>query len=108
VLTAVRDVPNDNGGRVFLTWTPSSLDVSGGPVNAYRVWRRIPPAFDVTTLRARLATREVIALAQSNAQVVYWEALATLPARRLTGYGYTAATTQDSMPGSNPYTAFFV
>ena len=33
--------PNDEGGRVFVTWTPSSLDVTGGAVNAYRVWRRI-------------------------------------------------------------------
>jgi len=108
VLTAVRDVPNDNGGRVFLTWTPSSLDASGGPVNNYRVWRRIPSASSVAALHARLASREVIAISQSDAEVVYWEALATLPAQRLTGYGYTAATTQDSMPGSNPYTAFFI
>ncbi|HEY6195866.1 MAG TPA: VCBS repeat-containing protein [Candidatus Eisenbacteria bacterium] len=108
VLTSVRDVPNDNGGRVFVTWTPSSLDVPGGSVNAYRVWRRIPPASSVVALRARLAAREVIAISQSDAQVVYWEALATLPAQRLAGYGYTAATTQDSMPHSNPYTAFFV
>jgi hypothetical protein len=32
----------------------------------------------------------------------YWEALATLPAQRLPGYGYTAATPQDSLPDSNP------
>ena len=31
VLTDVRDVPNDEGGRVFLTWTRSSLDATGGP-----------------------------------------------------------------------------
>jgi VCBS repeat protein/FG-GAP repeat protein len=107
-LTGVRDVPNDNGGRVFVTWTPSSLDAPGGPVNAYRVWRRIPPASSVVALRERIAAREIIAISHSGAQVVYWEALATLPAQRLAGYGYTAATTQDSMPHSNPYTAFFV
>src|ERR1051326_5077324 len=67
-----------------------------------------PPSSSVVALRARLAAREVIAISQSDAQVVYWEALATLPAQRLAGYGYTAATTQDSMPHSNPYTAFFV
>src|SRR5439155_15457276 len=43
VLTAVRDVPHDQGGKVFVTWTRSSLDVQGGPVLNYRVWRRIPP-----------------------------------------------------------------
>jgi len=56
---------------------------------------------------ARLAAKEVIALPASGL-TVYWEALATLPAQRLAGYGYTAATLQDSLPGSNPYTAFFV
>jgi hypothetical protein len=40
--------------------------------------------------------------------VTYWEALATLPAEGLAGYGYAAATTQDSMHAGNPYTAFFV
>ena len=43
-----------------------------------------------------------------GAQTVYWEALADLPAGHLTGYGYTAATLQDSLQGSNPFTAFFV
>jgi hypothetical protein len=107
LLTDVRDVPNDNGGKVFLTWIASSLDVSGGAVNSYRVWRRIPPAMMSRVTPARLASRDVIA-APMNGLAVYWEALATLPAQRLAGYGYTAATTQDSLPGSNPYTAFFV
>ena len=111
VLTDVRDVPNDNGGRLFLTWTASSLDAPGGAVNSYRVWRRIPPALVTATTRARLESRAVIAIprsAGSTEDVVYWEALVTLPAQRLPGYGYTAATTQDSMHHSNPYTAFFV
>lgn len=114
VLTRVRDVPNDDGGKVFVTWTRSSLDVIGGSVTSYRVWRRIP-----TELAAGLVAREEgrgpepgwLARplnAAVGVQVEYWEALATLPAQRLAGYGYTAATTQDSMPDSNPYTAFFI
>lgn len=48
-------------------------------------------------------------LAPSGVEVVtYWELLATVPAAFLDGYAYTAATTQDSMPHSNPFTAFFV
>ena len=107
-LSGVRDVPNDDGGKVFVTWTASSLDISGGAVNGYRVWRRIPAAMTMSRVTpARLRAGEVIAV-PTNDLVVYWEALATLPAQRLPGYGYTAATTQDSLPGSNPYTAFFV
>lgn len=111
VLTDVRDVPNDQGGQVFLTWTRSSLDVIGGEVNAYRVWRRIPPGLagelhSAGPRRAELLARP--ATSTASALIEYWEALATLPAQRLEGYGFTAPTTQDSLSGGNPYTAFFV
>lgn len=111
VLTDVRDVPNDEGGRVFLTWTASSLDVNNGPVIQYRVWRRVHPASLPSSFASLARERGYLARpasGPSGTQIEYWEALATLPAQRLEGYGYTAATTQDSMPQSNPYTAFFV
>jgi len=117
-LEPVRDVPNDNGGRVFVTWTPSAFDVPGGSVNQYRVWRRIPPG---AAQAAQAVEAAEAAASPSNGRplvihtlgldgttTVFWEALATLPAQRLEGYGYTAATTQDSIADSNPYTAFFV
>jgi hypothetical protein len=110
VITSVQDVPRDNGGEVFVTWTASSLDASGGAVNSYRVWRRIPPTELALLQLAQLSNREVIGIPQPGASnlIVYWEALATLPAQRLPSYGYTAATTRDSLPSGNPYTAFFV
>ena len=110
VLTDVRDVPNDQGGRVFLTWTASSLDVNGGAVNSYRVWRRVPPALAGERLAAAPARDALLARRPfpTSTLIEYWEALATLPAQRLAGYGYTAPTTQDSMVHSNPFTAFFV
>src|SRR5439155_4873079 len=44
-LASVRDVPNDQGGHVFVRWTASSFDVAGSatPISGYRVWRRLPP-----------------------------------------------------------------
>jgi VCBS repeat protein len=110
-LTDVRDVPNDQGGYVFLTWTASSLDVPGGAVNAYRVWRRIPPALMSQRLASGTTPAGLLARPvdeATSALIEYWEAVVTLPAQRLAGYGYTAPTTQDSMRHSNPYTAFFV
>jgi len=42
-LMAVQDVPNDQGGRVFLRWLPCIFDVMELRVIAgYRVWRKIP------------------------------------------------------------------
>ncbi|HEY2955947.1 MAG TPA: VCBS repeat-containing protein [Candidatus Eisenbacteria bacterium] len=123
-LTDVRDVPNDQGGRVFLTWLRSPLDdPSQRTVTGYRVWRRIPPAAASEALASGIrrlvadpgraaieaGVSGILTLRGGMAEdVTYWEALITLPAEGLEGYGYTAATTQDSMAGSNPYTAFFV
>jgi hypothetical protein len=108
-LTSVRDVPNDQGGKVFLTWTASSLDAIAQPVTSYRVWRRIPPALARSGASSDPALlRRETALPNGITEITYWEALATLPAQRLEGYGYTAPTTQDSMRTGNPFTAFFV
>jgi len=49
-----------------------------------------------------------IAARTTAAAIDYWEYLATQPAGRLTGYSYVAATTSDSIPGSNPKTAFMI
>jgi hypothetical protein len=111
-ITRVRDVPNDQGGKVFVTWTASAYDFVGGPVTSYRVWRRIPA--ELALLRqaagatASLRTRRLEGTDPKAAAITYWEAAATLPAQRLEGYGYTASTPQDSLAGSNPYTAFFI
>jgi hypothetical protein len=114
-LVSVRDVPNDQGGKVFLRWTRSAYDTasSGNSITGYRVWRRIPPNAipAATAIRlgpARMTTRRPSAMGVQSTELDYWEAVATLPAEGLAGYGYTAATTQDSIPGSNPFTAFFV
>lgn len=103
-LTGVRDVPADQGGRVFVTWRAHPRDVTGGSIRQYRVWRRIvaPEPNRVRTVRATPAATP------AGVQTWYWEALATLPAQRLANYGYTAATTRDSLASGNPYTAFFV
>lgn len=118
VLTSVRDVPADQGGRVFVTWLRSILDVPQQRViTGYAVWRRIEPihgkpfpelphAMDAS----RSVLQGTIRLLRHHrtSTVTYWEALDVLPAHFLEGYGYTAPTTRDSMADGNPYTAFFV
>ena len=113
-IVRIRDVPNDEGGKVFMTWTRSSFDIPGGAVNAYRVWRQVPPEAVVSlslTAGGDLPAdirRQVVTSADGTTDLVFWEALATLPAQRLAGYGYTAATPQDSILGSNPRFTFYV
>jgi hypothetical protein len=115
-LTAVKDVPNDQGGHVMLDWLASDYDnPTRRQITGYRIWRR-SPVVPAALARAGAAdpsrltdgrTVRVTRVAGTN-DVVYWEALVTLPAANLQGYAYDAATTQDSLPDSNPYTAFFV
>lgn len=117
-LTRVRDVPNDQGGKVFVTWLHSDLDSTGlSTITGYRVWRRIMPESSSVTIGAphgaplSLRPLTLLTLAQKSGNsttVTFWEALVTLPPEALQGYGYTAPTTQDSMASGNPYTAFFV
>ena len=114
-LVSVRDVPNDEGGQVFLRWTRSSYDTAGiASITGYRVWRRLPPELATAALRragsadaARLRAVPVTT-GTTSAAIEYWEAIATLPAEQLAGYGFTAPTIRDSLAGSNPFTAFFV
>jgi hypothetical protein len=103
VIDRVRDVPNDQGGKLWVTWPAHLQDVAGGSITGYRVWRRIPAAY-AAAAGARGALRTIA----TATTVQFWEAAAVLPAQRLEAYGYTAATAQDSLAGSNPYTAFFV
>ena len=117
-IASVRDVPYDQGGKVSVTWLRSALDnpaIHG--ITGYRVWRRVIPALAGARVAQSLSAfdpqRDALLarrLTQPDGQQVvqFWEPLATLPAAFLEGYGYTAATTQDSLAGSNPYTAFFI
>ena len=98
----IRDVPNDQGGKLWVTWPPQLQDAPGGTTANYRVWRRIPAALAAARPAASLH------VTASAAGPIYWEAAAVLPAQNLPAYGYTAATAQDSLSGSNPYTAFFI
>lgn len=115
VIDDVRDVPNDQGGRVFVTWLASDLDVNGSDaITGYRVWRRIHPEGTAagravaSTAQASNEAKLLRTMAANGTTVVFWEALVDLPAQKLEGYGYTAPTTQDSIKNSNPYTAFFI
>jgi hypothetical protein len=44
----------------------------------------------------------------AGSQTYYWEYFASQPAGGLANYSFVAATTSDSLPNSNPYTAFMI
>lgn len=104
-IVRVRDVPRDQGGRVFVTWNRHPSDIVNGSITGYRVWRQVPNgSAQRTAASAAIERRTTLGAAGP----IYWEAAATLPAQRFESYGFTAETAQDSMAGSNPSTLFFV
>ncbi|MCC6349545.1 MAG: T9SS type A sorting domain-containing protein [Candidatus Eisenbacteria bacterium] len=119
-IASLRDVPYDNGGRLKLSWAASYLDAA--PFNGiyqYEVWRSIPPGAAQARLRggARLLRPDALAplardgalLATANGtQTIYWEYVATQPARRFAGYSYELPTTGDSVAAGIPVTQALV
>ena len=119
-LVSVRDVPNDQGGLVKLSWKASNQDLAPySRIEAYWIWRAAPPNLVsgalasgtiIPTLERAAILAEPPQLASSllATTTYFWEYLASQPAGHLTTYGYVAATTSDSVAWSNPYTYFMV
>jgi hypothetical protein len=116
-LALVRDVPGDQGGWVSIGWQASGLDVAGSSlISGYKVWRRLsagaaalsclPLSDDGSPLFSPI--QSAIRVHRASGVTSYWEPVGLVAAAHLEGYGFTAPTTQDSLAGSNPYTAFFV
>lgn len=124
VLASVKDVPNDQGSQVKVSWYGSPLDTDPlyRNITDYIVFRSVP-----TSLAAQLATRAgmtvqgaaggpgAIEMAGKRyvrvphaAQDYFWEELAHVTPRHLAQYSYVAATEGDSVAGSNRKTAFMV
>lgn len=112
----VRDVPNDEGGRVKVAWNASWLDADPlYGIAEYRVWRSVPPSrLLARDALARRVTHDPDAAARSGgfwadplaAQDYAWEYVGTTPAAISTTYSMVASTEGDSVAASNPRTAF--
>jgi hypothetical protein len=99
-------VANDQGGRVMVRWYRSERDgVYGTDVVKYRVWRRAPASLAARAARLASGSRPPLPAALA---IDFWEPVGEVPAVQLPGYALTVPTLQDSLPGSNPYTAVFV
>ena len=120
VLAGVKDVPNDQGGLVKVSWNASPLDTDPlyESISNYYVYRSAPPNTVARALArpggvitaGAAAEREPGALLQTRfgANTYYWEYLGSVTANHLSTYSYIAPTTGDSVGGSNPRTAYMV
>ena len=116
-LSTVADIPNDQGGKVKVSWRASSLDIAPPfLVSTYWIWRSVPPRLigaDGTRLvrDPRLvlgAVEPTILVTSSTESDEYWEFVAERLVGHLPNYSFVASTTSDSIAESNPYTTFMI
>ncbi|MBI5711146.1 MAG: hypothetical protein HZC42_12735, partial [Candidatus Eisenbacteria bacterium] len=120
-ISGVRDVPNDQGGKVKVSWSASYLDLQADPnLAAYDVYRSVPPNVALAAIaRGALRLSRLGETPAPHVRAFYigpagttgyaWEYVATqVAAHAFANYSYVASTTSDSLPGSNPKTAFVI
>ncbi|MBK7368260.1 MAG: T9SS type A sorting domain-containing protein [Candidatus Eisenbacteria bacterium] len=116
-ITGVKDVKNDQGGFVKVSWSASYLDAE--PVFGiaeYRLWRSVPAALAQQQALARGMTEDADAAARDGSLLVLpaaaqdyaWELAASQVADALSNYSLVATTMSDSVPSSFPRTVFMV
>ncbi len=118
--TTVRDVPNDQGGRVKVSWSASYLDVDPTyDIGSYWIWRSVPP-----NVAERALARGANLVAESGGrpkpgihnfmirrnaiQTFAWEYVGTEPARGFAEYSFVVPTTSDSVASSNPFLGILI
>lgn len=119
-IVSIRDVPNDEGGRVSIRWMASVLDVApGNPIDAYWIWRQVPTGTAMQALADRTSAADargmltasdgrLFRLTSTSSRIYYWEYVGSQVAHGFPAYSFTAPTLFDSIPGSDPYTLFMV
>ena len=120
-IAGAKDVPNDQGGRVKLSWGASYLE--GDPYNvvtSYRVYRSVPSALAASMRRGGASVTRIdddtrsfmrpgeLFTTSAAGVTYYWEYLSTVSADFVQNYSCLAPTAQDSVAPGPPLTAFMV
>lgn len=101
IITSIRDVPNDQGGKVSIVWKASALDINLNDLTHYSIWRTIPTGNQTEKSKPGVnfdaSTKHPTRTVQLNGRTFNWEWLADQPAHRRDTYSYTAETLFDSI-----------
>jgi hypothetical protein len=117
-ITAVTDVPDDQGRYVQVIWDRSSCDVPGSPITieSYSVWRYDDISGDRGLFEIYEDHREIFEeAAKENDKNYYWQRddeiltfITQLPAMGFAQYSVISPTLKDSIVVSINYSAFKV
>ncbi len=111
-IAKVKDVVNDQGGKVTVSWSPSYLDVyPKTTIKSYYLFRGVSQSMAMKNIKAPGDFLKEISSGKDpgslllktprSAQGVdsyYWEYIDSVRALRLSGYSYTMPTVSDSGP----------
>jgi len=84
IINTIIDVPDDQGKQLVLNWTRSMLDVSGGTIDKYTIWRK------------------------QNWAKESWEYMGATPAMNYEEYTFIAPTVMDSTSSGIPYFTYLI
>jgi uncharacterized membrane protein len=102
-IISIRDVPNDQGGKVLIRWVASSLDTNVNKLTHYTIWRAIPqPQTKFNQPNKSYRVRKF------NGINYFWENIGSQPAHKLQYYAFTAQTLYDSMSTTDGKHYFFI
>jgi hypothetical protein len=112
----IKDVPNDQGKQVRVTWSKAAGDgISTNPVTGYSVWRRVDDAsvsaVEVSSKEAMFAQglKENVGKRFTIAQAGAWDFVAWVPAAGYEFYSLVAPTLYDSTAANGiRWSVFFV
>jgi hypothetical protein len=113
-ITAVGDVPNDQGRQVRVEWRRSAHDFIGDPdqIVEYAVYRKIDPALSgpspTLSLSSDSGLSHTIAQHAATMQAAGWDFLTTVPVRVEDDYAVIVPTLADSTITSGLYMTTFM
>jgi len=110
-INTVRDVPGDQGGKVYLSWHASHVDVlEDEQMSHYTIWRALDEEQAARAVAAGARTVESLAEPEAEdgrgpviriealaGQTWFWELVGTQPAYYLEAYAMTVPTLFDSV-----------
>ncbi len=112
-IQAVRDIPGDQGGKVYLSWSGALADVNmTGDVTRYSIWRAISPEAAIARMEAAMPRTggdfDPVRMDLSASGTQYWELVELIDAYGMEGYGRSVATYFDSTADCSEYHYFQV
>ncbi len=108
-LSKVKDVPNDQGGNVYVLWNGSPYDIPGNNlIGSYSIYRGVKSSQAQTAPMSTTKSHQPAPTVYGLADTIYWQWAGDVTPRKLGSYSYIAPTPSDSGPQGAAVSFFMV